>query len=529
MALNPIDLLKERVTPQIVDYNSRDADSESALLDQFYPVLLGIFAHQPQALKFALEHPNAIFSDILPQQAATASLNQLLDEFSRHHNIPVSTVNALFDRAVPLSAQALQADIAPASVLDHLRSYLPIIVSSIPAWAIASLSTLGFAGLFNPAADIPVVVTGAATDPANHMPIETQADRLKKQLPWWIGLIALLLLMLFLWRSCQHEEPMPPMTTSAPVTNSAFPASINLTVGRLNNLLACNSMLGSAALNNMVNTAVNNVFGTQRACNNIISPAYNSLLPAQDKLETILKLVKPYENASLMWTGNQLIINSPDGATISKLVEQIRAIAPELNVAAVSPLNVDQSVNSSIEVARQALTGLSNPIQANDVARALNLQIINFASDSAVIPDINKPILDQAAAILRQAPHISLMVEGYTDATSNPVHNQVLSDQRAKSVVAYLIGQGVTASQLHAIGYGEDNPIADNVTEQGKFRNRRIEFRVTDTQTGHTRQVNDNTAVTSTAELSSVGQSPIDSQDSTVIASGSGTAPVSNP
>ncbi|TEU29336.1 OmpA family protein [Alkanindiges illinoisensis] len=514
MAINPIDLLRERVTPQIIqpdpitDASQHQFNSKSALLDQFYPILLGIFAYQPHAFDFALEHPNALFADIFPQQATSASFHQLLEEFSRHHNLPVETIAPLLDQATPLSAQALQADIAPANVVDYLQTYLPIIVSSIPAWSIAVLGSLGLAGLFKPEADIPAVAPVSDIETAHHMPVETGAKTFRDQLPWWLGLAALLLLALLLLRACQRDEVPPPVTTTTTTTtsttsSSGYPASINLTVGSSNNLLACNASVGDGALNSLIGTAINQVFGTQYSCNSLVNPAYSATLPGQDKMVTILNLVKPYPNASLSWSGNQLVINAPDTATINRLVDQIKGIAPELGVAAISPLDVDQSVNSSIEASRSALTNLSSPASAEDVARALNLQIINFASDSAVIPDANKAILDIAATLMKQSPEIVLMIEGYTDSTGDAVYNKRLSEQRAHAVVDYLVSQGVAANQLSAMGYGQENPVADNVTEQGKFHNRRIEFKVVNTQTGNTEQVDETTAVTTTAEQAS--------------------------
>jgi outer membrane protein OmpA-like peptidoglycan-associated protein len=516
MATNPIDLLREQVTPQVIqpepltDPSHHDFNSKSALLDQFYPILLGIFAHQPEAFRFALEHPDARFSDLFAQQTTEVSFHQLLEEFARHHNLPTSTVAPLLDRAVPFSAQALQNDIAPnntdsASVPQYLNTYLPVIVGSIPAWSVAILGSLGLAGLFKPDADIPSVAPVSDIETAHHMPLETGTKTFRDSLPWWLGLAALLLLALLLLRACQREEVPPPVNpvTTTPATtasNSAYPASINMTVGSSSDLLACNANVGDAALNSTLNSAIGNVFGSQYACNTLVNPAYSNTLPGQDKLETIFNLVKPYPNASMTWSGNQLTINAPDTATINQLVEQIRGIAPELGVAAISPLDVNQSVSSSIEASRSALSTLPNPIQAEDVARALNLQIINFASDSAVIPNPNKDILNIAANIMKQNPNIALRIEGYTDSTGDALYNKRLSEQRAGAVVDYLMSQGVDASQLNAIGYGQERPIADNVTEQGKFRNRRIEFWVTNTQTGITEQVDESTAVTSTAE-----------------------------
>ncbi|MFA9489524.1 MULTISPECIES: OmpA family protein [unclassified Mannheimia] len=69
-------------------------------------------------------------------------------------------------------------------------------------------------------------------------------------------------------------------------------------------------------------------------------------------------------------------------------------------------------------------------------------------------------------------------ISGYTDNVGDAAANQQLSEQRAKSVRDYLIKQGVPAESLTAVGYGQDNPVADNSTEEGRKRNRRIEFNV---------------------------------------------------
>ncbi len=532
MALNPIDLLRDRVSPQIIDQQDHEANSKSALLDQFYPILLAYFSHQPHAYDFALNNSSATFSDILPKQTASASVNQLMEEFSRHHNLPIGTVEPLLNRSVHLSAQALQDDAGATGVADNLRRYLPIIVSAIPAWAVGALSTLGLAALFTPNAN------AAAAAPLPHndtkkMPVDGTTNDFKKLLPWIMLVIFLLLLLLF-WRSCQHKEPLPVAPQPAPVDNamaasSLVPASLALTSGEGNNLLACNANAGDAGLSAVISNAAMRVFGNQPTCNVRIDQAYNNMLPGQNKIEQILNLVKAVPYANIVWTGDQITVNAPDPDGITRLVEGIKDIAPELSVVAAPPLNIDESVNNSITAAQNALSTLRDPVRPEDVVRALNLQIVNFGTDSATIPDQNKPVLDQAAALIRQTPNVALVVEGYTDSTGDAAYNKDLSQKRAKSVIDYLVSQGVNATKLTPMGFGQNNPVADNVTELGKFRNRRIEFKVTNTQTGTTQHVDEDTAQTSTAEQSAVGNgTQVDALDekTTIIANGSGSAPV---
>lgn len=82
-------------------------------------------------------------------------------------------------------------------------------------------------------------------------------------------------------------------------------------------------------------------------------------------------------------------------------------------------------------------------------------------------------------------------MKGHTDAVGSAESNKALSQKRAQAVVNYLVKQGVDPAQLQAVGYGQEQPIADNVTPEGQFKNRRIEFEVLNTETGIVREVDD--------------------------------------
>jgi outer membrane protein OmpA-like peptidoglycan-associated protein len=104
------------------------------------------------------------------------------------------------------------------------------------------------------------------------------------------------------------------------------------------------------------------------------------------------------------------------------------------------------------------------------------LASISFASGSYEIDPFLFPQLDQVAAKAEQTPGIVLELRGYTDNVGSISYNQVLSDNRAQSVEAYLVGKNVSASQMVAGGFGENDPIADNSTEMGRAENRRVEI-----------------------------------------------------
>ncbi|MBI4127033.1 MAG: OmpA family protein [Deltaproteobacteria bacterium] len=106
-------------------------------------------------------------------------------------------------------------------------------------------------------------------------------------------------------------------------------------------------------------------------------------------------------------------------------------------------------------------------------------QKIHFEFDKAVIRKLSYPILDDVAYLLSINPQIrQVSVEGHTDWIGPDKYNQKLSERRANSVRDYLISKGIEPDRLHAVGYGESRPIADNNSSRGRARNRRTEFMV---------------------------------------------------
>ena len=125
-----------------------------------------------------------------------------------------------------------------------------------------------------------------------------------------------------------------------------------------------------------------------------------------------------------------------------------------------------------------ALSSLHTGFKTPDLLNILNQSIINFPTNSAEIPTISKGLLQKAAVAFKQLP-LGTVIEigGYTDNTGDPAANLQLSQQRAEAVRAALVEAGVDPSMLVAKGYGSASPIAGNDTVEGRFRNRRIEYR----------------------------------------------------
>lgn len=101
---------------------------------------------------------------------------------------------------------------------------------------------------------------------------------------------------------------------------------------------------------------------------------------------------------------------------------------------------------------------------------------IHFATAKSDILPESKPLIEQIVALLQKRPTLKIGVEGHTDNTGTPASNKTLSEARAKSVVAALTSAGIAANRLFPAGFGQDKPVAENRTEEGRAKNRRVEL-----------------------------------------------------
>jgi OOP family OmpA-OmpF porin len=106
-------------------------------------------------------------------------------------------------------------------------------------------------------------------------------------------------------------------------------------------------------------------------------------------------------------------------------------------------------------------------------------QTVYFDTNKATIKKVSFALLNEVAQALKDNPKIEVEVQGHTDSQGNDNFNMKLSQNRANSVRAYLMKQGVDASRMTAMGYGENVMIADNRTAAGRAQNRRVEFIIT--------------------------------------------------
>ena len=115
-----------------------------------------------------------------------------------------------------------------------------------------------------------------------------------------------------------------------------------------------------------------------------------------------------------------------------------------------------------------------------DIGKLEIKQKVFFTTGRARIRRRSHQLLGEVAAVLKANPTMTVMVEGHTDSVGSSSTNLRLSQRRAEAVLSYLVGQGIEADRLTAIGFGEEKPVDSNRTRRGRERNRRVEFTITD-------------------------------------------------
>jgi len=125
-----------------------------------------------------------------------------------------------------------------------------------------------------------------------------------------------------------------------------------------------------------------------------------------------------------------------------------------------------------------ALEALPNPFTPEQLVKALSILVINFDSGKYDVPAKRLAALQKGAEYIKRVTPADTVLEvgGHTDNVGNAGSNKTLSENRAEAVKKVLVNYGVSPNALQTRGYGPDKPVADNTTDVGKFRNRRIEY-----------------------------------------------------
>ena len=136
------------------------------------------------------------------------------------------------------------------------------------------------------------------------------------------------------------------------------------------------------------------------------------------------------------------------------------------------------------------------------MARVLTLRGVTFELNKADLTTSSFEVLDSIAEALKDSPEIRIEIAGHTDATGSRERNLALSTARAAAVRDRFVQRGVDSARLEVRGYGPDQPVASNLTEEGRAQNRRTELRRLDGVSDSARVINDSLKALPSTEYS---------------------------
>lgn len=136
-----------------------------------------------------------------------------------------------------------------------------------------------------------------------------------------------------------------------------------------------------------------------------------------------------------------------------------------------------KALGAAIDIDNQ-LTVSAAQMQGERLKAYLRGKTIEFATGSAILAPTGIKVLTDLLPLVEEEKSTRIEIQGHTDNIGAPEANKQLSQLRALATLRFLADHGVAAARLSAVGYGEERPVADNNTEEGRQRNRRIDFAV---------------------------------------------------
>ena len=142
---------------------------------------------------------------------------------------------------------------------------------------------------------------------------------------------------------------------------------------------------------------------------------------------------------------------------------------------------VGYTMDKQIKELKEQTAGSGVDVTETDNGSAILVNLpdgVTFDVASYTLKPTFRTTLDQVADSLIRYPNSLIDVYGHTDSTGSDAYKQTLSENRARTVANYLISRGVPAARIRSPGFGETMPVADNATEAGRTKNRRVEIKI---------------------------------------------------
>ncbi len=412
---------------------------------------------------------------ISPAQLQSVLGNDLIGHIAQRAGVDGSTASAAMSSMLPDVFNTLTEDgqiPVGSTIPERLHGYLGGIgdfMHSIGAGVIgAGAAAVGAAGAVGHKAADAVGNLGNRATAAT-----TGGNGSSGGSKWWPWLLlaALVALGLFLLSRCnKNPEPAATTTPAATTAEPAKPAEAASTLPRLQidnqgGTVNVNGQLADADKTRLT-TALTQTFGADAVKGDINVDASTAPAGWLDKLIALLPDLKA-KGVKFAIDGDKVKID------LSGVPEGDRAALSDKIRDAFGAFEISGLYDKGAE----ALSKLKDGFSADDLVKALSLMGIRFETGKATITKDNMEILTKAADTIKRAPaDTKIEVDGHTDNTGNAAANMKLSQERADAVVAKLKELGVTDGTLSAKGFGQDKPVADNGSEAGRAKNRRIEF-----------------------------------------------------
>lgn len=140
---------------------------------------------------------------------------------------------------------------------------------------------------------------------------------------------------------------------------------------------------------------------------------------------------------------------------------------------------IGNKMDKQARAIKEALPGAQVERVNEGIKITLSENTVNFDFNSAALTSVSKSNLDKLSEVMTQYPDTNINVYGHTDSKGSDDYNLSLSERRANSVIDYMVSKGVARARLNAMGMGEKDPIASNDSDEGRAKNRRVEFAIT--------------------------------------------------
>lgn len=198
-----------------------------------------------------------------------------------------------------------------------------------------------------------------------------------------------------------------------------------------------------------------------------------------DKQPSALELIRNYQNAIKSIGGEVVYERLPRDSDGGETTLKVTTGGKDVWVR-VEP-DIFGAPTQSYKLSIVEVAAMQQVVTANKLLDELNRNgyialYINFDTGKADLKADGKATVAEIATMLKSAPALKIAIEGHTDNVGQAAANKTLSEKRAQSVMAAIVASGIDAKRLSAAGFGQEKPVADNRSEEGRAKNRRVEL-----------------------------------------------------